>query len=165
MKVPGTQPSTPRLQPSTPRLQPSTPRLQPSTPRLPSSTHSIDAHQNTKGFETASTLMPGGLFFPSTHHLSHGYCPFESSWLFKNGILMSWLMKQSPYNWVVVSSPKNTRNNQGSPFFHGSLWWQKRCAKFGNHGTKISIQLVSLPMKPLNFEVRWVTIPLITNTY
>ena len=48
--------------------------------------------------------------------------PFES-WLFKNGILMSWFMKQSPHNWIVYIIPNNypTNNRVWALEFHCSL--------------------------------------------
>ena len=39
------------------------------------------------------------------------------------GILMSCFMKQSPHNWVVLSSPIYTLNNQNGPFPFLDLKW------------------------------------------
>ena len=33
-------------------------------------------------------------------------------WLFKNGILILWLLNKSPYNWIVESPTLNNQHNQ-----------------------------------------------------
>ena len=51
----------------------------------------------------------------------------ESSWLFNDGILISWFMKQSPHNWVPYFIPLYLlQTTETGPFFHGSNGWLQK---------------------------------------